>query len=258
MTRYVRFDSLTALEEFCSKEMYERNNSDFVGRDIRSYDEAITYSRKVWTDGITLYDRLYAQLKDAIKLELKSSKRKTSFSADDGDNIDYDRLIAGEQEFWRKSQRESTEGPTTVTVMVHTTTPGVWNAEDAMWRGLAGIVIAELLEEAGHQVEIRTVGANDFHTKTVTHCLLKSCSDPLDRSSMINALSTWYHRTIRFNSLFTINNRKGSLPIADLDQDDLDQITPDLNRVLISHISSFNGAVELVKAEIERLETAVS
>ena len=252
MTRFIRFDSLTALEEFCNKNYFLKNSSEFVGRPISTYEEALHASNRVWTKGIELYDSLYNQLKDAIKIELKSAKRKIAFSADDGDDIDYDKLIGGEQEFWRTSKRESTDAPTTVTVMIHTTTPGRWKAEDAMWRGLAGIVIAEILEEAGHQVEIRSVGANDFKTKTVTHCLLKSVSQPLDRSSLINALSTWYHRTIRFNSLFTITGSKNSaLGIATLSQDDLDQITPDDNRVLISHIRTFD-------AEMERLEESVS
>lgn len=255
-TRYIRFDSLTAMENFCKDSMFESSDADFIGREIHSLDEGISASRSAWEEGLKMYRELYDQLKEAITIELKDSRRKVSFSSNDGDDVDYDRLMAGQQEFWRTSEREATVAPTTVTIMVHTTTPGGWTPEKAMWRGLAGVVCAEILEAAGHQVEIWTVGCNNFKTRTVDHCLLKGCSDRLDISSLINALSTWYHRTVRFTSLFTVKGSKGSLPIGQLLPEDLDHITPDENRILISGITSFDSAVALVKHEFSGIEEA--
>jgi hypothetical protein len=252
-TNYVRFDSLTAMEDFSNKRFFQSERASWVGRNLPDYDSAIKASREVWIDGINLSDEMYQKLKDAVTIELKDSKRHIVFSANDGDDVDYDRLMSGQQEFWRTSMRDDSDGPTTATICVHTTTSYNWSAEQAMWRGIAGVVAAEILEEAGHQVEIWAVGSNAFKTRSVDYCLLKSCSDPMDRSSLINALSTWYHRTVRFTALYTIDGKRDYLPISPLYPADLDMITKDHNRILISDVNTFNGAVELVKAEITRI-----
>ena len=79
-----------------------------------------------------------------------------------------------------------------------------------MWRGVAGTLIADQLEDSGYRVELWACRAGtdtnydsegcdvDVYTST----LVKDSSQPLNWPIMINTMTGWYYRTITWVSFY--------------------------------------------------------
>ena len=245
------YASLADMEKTILRDRFESGKSDFVGRNINTFDQAMEAAHSNWEEGLDIATKLYKRMKELIKIEIKSSKRKLVFNADDGD-VDIDRLMQGDANFMRKSVRVDTTGPGEFSVVVQTTTPWSKTSTECMWRGMAAISAVEILEEAGHKVTLYAIGKNALTTGThVCHCTLKPAGMPLDRSSLINALSGWYHRTVRFNHLYSIGSGTDeSLTIVPIVADDLDAVTPDSNRIYVSDVYDIDDAISLVSRSL--------
>jgi hypothetical protein len=194
--------------------------------------------------------------------EIKSHKRQVKFNETEGDEIDLDRLRQG-QPFWRKSEREETVGPTTITIVIDTSTAAHYDSADILWRGAAGVALTKILESKGYSVELWVVnGCKLFmglSTRVMSSCCLKRCMDPLDMSTLINVVAGWFYRTVTFTLYETMckkYNQKvedGFGPPLSPTQIDLDHITNDMLRIYSSGVYAFNGAVSCLTHELEKI-----
>ena len=259
------FDSLSDMTATCEAIPAERSaigaqsidDSDFIGREFANVGEAFAAMHTVWAEGIQIVERMTRELDSADLPKPVSRKRKPRFDETDGDELDYDRLRTG-QPFWRTSRRQNTRGPATITVVVDVCANCSVKAKDILWRGAAAVALTKRLEEAGYRVELwaAAYSLENYHSTSgfVAVCL-KRPSEPLDESTLINAVSGWGFRSLWFQaSCLGERPIKGNLGRARTPgKQELDQITPDANRVLIADAFTYESAVAKVRQAIQTI-----
>jgi hypothetical protein len=261
-SRMYLFESMTEVTKYIRPDLFRVRGDGFVGEDLPTWDKVSERTTRDWAEGMYILSQYVEKLSKEPLPEIKSHKRQVKFVEADGDEVDFDKLRAG-QPFWRKSVREETTGPTTVTIITDTTTPCSRNPEDILWRGAAALALTILLEAKGYGVEVWVVNGSHLFGNgkkpVFTACCLKRCSDPLDQSTLVNMVAGWFYRTVTFTLLETIcknENRKpesgygmASSPV----QDDLDLLTSDELRFYSSGVYSFNGALDVIRSELEKV-----
>jgi len=270
-TVYRLYDSVNELVDFADAVPGERadehdctRRSTFIGRDFDDWGDAKAASRTVWPEGIAVLERMMRDLDDAELERPKSRRRRPRFSEDDGDELDYDRLRTG-QPFWRTSRRECVKGPTTVTVIVDVGANCGTNHRDILWRGAAAIALTKRLEEAGYRVELWSVTLTEGvwspkSKRPVTvmdSVCLKRAGDPIDESTLVAAVSGWFHRTVAFRVWCSgtkkihrcLGHHRAPKPA------ELDNVSRDENRILIAQCFKYGEAVDKVRQAISNLKT---
>ena len=212
----------------------------------------------VWAEGIQIVERMTRELDAADLPKPLSRRRKPRFDETDGDELDYDRLRTG-QPFWRHYPPAEHEraGHDYGCCRFVCRTVSV-KAEDILWRGAAAVALTKRLEEAGYRVELWAAAyslENYYSTSGFVAVCLKRPSEPLDESTLINAVSGWGFRSLWFQaSCLGERPIKSNLGRARTPgKQELDQITPDANRVLIADAFTYESAVAKVRQAIQTI-----
>lgn len=192
---------------------------------------------------------------------IHSHVRRIRYSEDNGDEIDLDRMRAG-QEYWRESKREVATGPTEVTIFTDLTARKYTDNMDVLWRGAAAIAMTRILERAGYRVELWAVQGGRNHSdnskRYVDGVCLKRTSDGLDESSIVQGVSAWYYRGVLLVAELGHEKELGH-PVhttnwcSEPTQDDLDKMSRDPLRIYSSGVFTFHGAVRMMEAELTRI-----
>ena len=253
--------------ESLAEMMSQANSKDYnywggADRYLPTWKAACEAAASLWEEGQKVFQRFTEDLMAADLPEPKDRRRRVRFHEDDGDELDLDRLRSG-QSYWRQSTRETCEGPQTVTVIADAGAPARYDSMDLLWRGAAAVALTYVLEQKGFRVELwATTCGNRLRNRDnllVTACRLKRPEDPLDVSTLINAMSGWYYRTLVFCLFFelcrkadgTLRENKGmSRPLL---PEDLTAITTDERRIYSSGVFTQDGALALIRAELEKL-----
>lgn len=261
-----KFDSVAQYNGFLNKDLaklVEVTDSSFLGREFDSFDEVQTALDEVWKEGIEIVDMFTERLRKIEFPAIKEVKAKKSFNSEDGE-IDFERMLAGNPNYFLKVDREKTEGPTTVTIVTDMSGSGWVDAMDMLWRGAAAIAMTYLLEEKGYQVELWVCKGSQFMVEHPDRCIfqtvqLKGCGDPLDLGTLTSAVSAWFYRTETFLMAHTIADLEGKTvkgtygrPVSPTEAD-LDLITTDQKRIYSTGVFSFDGACQLMEAELKRI-----
>ena len=234
------------------------SREDFIGRAFDTWQDAADAANGNWVEGHSMLKGMIDELKKVSLPKPVDRRRKVNFNAHGGDEVDLDRLRAGQMEFWRTAKRQKADGPQTLTLLVDATAPYNMEWKDAAWRGAAAIALCYLLEEAGYRVELWSVQGSKAYGQTtqITGTILKKHSDPLNQSSLLNAVSTWFYRTITFRNILENSNGgycKSSLGACHTPSPrQLDEFTTDPNRVYVSHCFSKRNAVQIVERELRK------
>lgn len=215
-----------------------------------------------WDEGMKTYDRIMNQLRDEELPRPKSLKRVGTWSDEEGDDVDMDRLRAG-QTYLRTTRRSHRPGPLSVTVVAVVGDSAGWRSMDLLYRGAAAIALTEILEKVGYRVELwatrhvgcpyssRWVGGASLLMTT----LLKRGSDPLDTIAFINAVSGWCFRTLYFGSMWlcgTPMSRYG-FPKS-LREEHTKHFTSDQQVIICDNIGNHSQAVSTIRSEIAKLK----
>lgn len=153
---------------------------------------------EVWQAGIAQVEAVAQKIEHGpVPLPLRRTRR-TKFRQDDGDQVDVDRMRAG-QEFWRTSEREFTTGPQNIVIATNTATVKDIGPHVLFWRGVTAVVLADILENAGYRVELLACRSTS-HIMQVLQ--LKAFDQPLDIPNVINGLSGWFYRTVMFQASY--------------------------------------------------------
>lgn len=273
-TEYDLYDSVEDMLADTSTIPASRCASHFIpmkkwlGRDLKTWAQVEAASRSAWDEGLAVIDRMLADLADAEMPRPKSRRRRTRFSQDNGDELDYDRLRDG-RDYWRTSRRENTHGPSTITIVANVGANANVNHEDILWRGAAAIALATRLEEAGYRVEIwagwrsahlRSTKRNpkrkrDYDVTGVAAICLKRPDDPVDPSTLVAAVSGWFFRTVFFKATSVGEKvvKQGLGYARELTPTDLDEITPDQNRVCINKAFTYEEAIGEVRNVLRQI-----
>ena len=258
------FDSMSDLTSFVDPNRFQSRERSFVGRKLDSWDDAYEAAHTEWAEGIEIVERFVKELEDVSIPELRSHKRRVKFNEDDGDELDYDKLLAGNMQFWRKSEREASTGSTEVTIFVDCGANASVSSRDILWRGAAGIALTKILEEKGYKVELwmtnTTAGLYRKEDKRVTTlCRMKACSDPLDVSTLTNEVSGWFFRSTLFALYWTMCAHVGKRPNSSLGhqtiarQSDLDLVSQDDLRIYSAGVFTFDAAADMIRRELTRI-----
>ena len=192
---YYEFQSIQELINDIPKDChYNSASKDFIGWDINNTQDGINSVGRVWEEGVQTLNRMVDELSASDFPEVVSHKRRTSFNPDDGDEIDLDRLRNG-QEYWRKSVRQETAGPTDVTIWTDCSAPCSVKSLDILWRGASAIALTKILEERGYTVQLwltaggRGVNMSEMAQKNYFALMVKDAGEPMDQTSVLNAVS---------------------------------------------------------------------
>lgn len=192
---------------------WERNrhsSDNFLGRKFRSWQEVFSAATEGDYERAAEIDRMAEEIKRSGLPQPKSRKRKRNFSEMNGDDVDYDRLRAG-QPYWVEKTRETHDGPATITIVANMATPGHLHWEDVAWRSAAAIALTKILEEAGYRVELwlctyghgRYLQTTGCHNRLwATHAVrMKQHDAPLNLPAIAAISSGWAYRTIWFAAI---------------------------------------------------------
>lgn len=187
--------------------------SAFIGRTFGSWDDVITAVNSPWPEGIETVRGMIDELRgESDRLPRpKDRRRRRGFSEDSGDEVDFDRLQAG-QPYWTITRREQVSGPQRIALIADVSTNGNVTADRILWRGVTALVLSDLLEQAGYRVGLWAVH-HSSHTYPdgrgqFSGVMLKNYQQPLDVTTLINAVSGWFFRTVWFQDVYARTDMK--------------------------------------------------
>jgi hypothetical protein len=177
--------------------------SSFIGRRFADWSAVKAALDQPWQNGLDEVQWMLFELRKVALPPVKCQKRRPRFS-DEGDEVDQDRLRSG-QDYWRSMRRESVTGPKTFCIIAAMTTPANKDSMDVLWRGAVAVILADLLEEQGHRVELwachRTSHAYKSGAGNFQAACLKRTDEPVDIATLTNAVSGWCYRTVWFQDM---------------------------------------------------------
>lgn len=254
-THYQRFDSLEELLSQASNSYQAKTNeftctdSSWTGRYLPRWQDCEDAARQPWPEGRQLVDGMLRKI--SANVTMPTSIRKRARLNDEEGSIMVDRLFSGEERYRRTYKRENRQGIKNLTVIVDTCALGDVPHREIMWRGAAGVALTHLLEQAGYTVELWTIRRSNMvypdSSSVCTATKLKSLGDGCNIGSFIAACSGWFYRSVMF-TVGASEDRSASAGGSEPPWDqDLDRITTDKGRVLITGVHSEEDAVELVQ-----------
>lgn len=206
-----RYSSVSELIQACDKAWQEGRRSktfldriDFVGRNFHSWEEVKTASQEPWMEGLDIVQAMIYELdREGHNLpQPKDRKRRKVFSNDSGDDLDYDRLRNGQEEYWVRTQRQEVTAPQFISLICNVGANCTTRSKDILWRGAAAIVLADALEKNGFRVELHAThlskGVFKYHPNNYSYRSIcaKEAQSPLDIASIVTVLSGWFFRSI--------------------------------------------------------------
>ena len=229
----------------------------FCGRKFASFTAVGEALHTTWDEGLRALDRMSSQLRDANLAAPQSRRRCLRWDAANGDEVDFDRLRGG-QDFWRTTRRSSATGPASITLLVDQTAACRREPMEILWRGAAAILLTDMLEQAGYRVELwaynstRSTYSSDRKTDAFVASQLKGTNDPLDRSTLINAVSGWFYRAGVLHELCLSEDRPSSSfgTCVEATSEQLDHLSRDADRVVIKDVWNQQDAVQLIEATL--------
>lgn len=247
----VVFDEVAEVIATCAGANFQ-SNEDKLGRLLPTWRSVTEAVDRPWTEGLEVVQRFIDKLESEELPEIRSVVRRTRHDEDDGDEIDLDRMRAG-QPYWRVSRRETTNSPTEGTIVVSLAAEKTVSPTDILWRGAAAIAMADILERQGFSVALWAVQCSspyegDQYRRLTVAIPLKAHGDRLDLSTLVNTISGWFYRSVLFTLVRTLVAQQGKRVAKGLGTpespytNDIDLFADKKNRLYASHCTDRHGA----------------
>ena len=254
------FDSTKEISDYIDGSKYRKQETRFTGEELREWGDVQKKLHEAWQKGIETMTKFVERLRTTPLPEIKDHTIRTTYSTE-GDEVDFERLMAGQPAYFKKTERREKSGPTEMTVVIDTSTPYHIDPDNILWRGAAAIALTHILEEKGYKVELWVINGSNLYREieVMTACCLKRPAEPLDTSTLINTVSGWFYRTAIFTLLETIcekeDQRKnyGFGGVYTANESELDLLTVDELRVYSSGVFSFDDAVSMIEGEVAKV-----
>ena len=264
------FESLKAftnlLEQNKACYYYTKNAASWVGRYLPTMDSALEAVSNKWDTGVQICDAMVREIADKVKnIQTTDNRRRTKFQ-NEGDEVDFDRLRAG-QDYWRQTKRENISQTGTVQIVTDLSANRSYSADEMLWRGASAIALAYILESRGFRTQICVMAGSIRHDvknpehKYALFLELKREQDPCDITSMINVAAGWFYRSLGFSfKKLLVRQKSGKLhdqlgiPNTP-NQSCIDKaIGENCNRITITHVFSPGAAINLVEDELRKFQ----
>lgn len=237
---------------------------------VSEISEIIEIGRKGWIEGVSLYQKL----KDSISIDdiafnagFAKKKRRKVFGQD-GDEIDICRYINREWDtMYLDKKTEKVKGGKYITIWANSGGNANASPERIMWRGIAAVVLVDILENAGYRVALNSYVASRglfidsplTNTDRAVTISLKAFDAPLD---IENALVGGCPAFLRYY-IFRENMARPERVCATLGHchSDLpEEIIPNGDIVLgdINYLSSAEQAIQVVKRILAEISKGVN
>lgn len=199
-------DMVRVAMEGAERGLYEFSffeHDDWIGRKFRTLDDIRAAVDGTWAHGVDTVEALSRELEKEELPRPTVIRRRRVWDDYAGDEIDVDRYRAAEP-YFRTNARVSTPGPRLITLLVQLGANSFMDSLSLFWRGALATTLARIVEDAGYRVEIVGFTMNESTTtnpqcgNTVTTFRLKESGDSLHVSSLVNATSGWFFRTVTF------------------------------------------------------------
>lgn len=121
---------------------------------VRSFKETLDLARNGWPEGLKKAKELSSSLFDHISSKIERVDVKHDI---EGHSIDIARFVDGEPEAWLKFEnviQESESGHKLIRITFNFSVSGAVSKETIIRKGAAIVALIELLEYAGHRVEL--------------------------------------------------------------------------------------------------------
>jgi hypothetical protein len=241
-----------------------RKDAEWVGRRFDGWDDVKAKVGAYWAEGLDIVQEMLFELRDSCgSARPKSRKRRARWSADDGDEVDLDRLRSG-QEPWRRMAREQMTAPQNLVLVFNLSTSASRDAADVLWRGAAAIILSDLLETAGFRVELWACNyVKNGYTIPKENAFqavkLKASESPVDIASLTNGIAGWFFRTVVFQSYHvppdaTPNSSLGTPQRITEELEQVKQIAGNARVLTVDDVWDKGGAAALVKQVMAEME----
>ena len=169
---------------------------------INKAEDAREYAAKGWRKGADKALGFIADIYATCSIPEPKNVRRVQVWSDEGDDLDYDRLMSGELEtMYRTTKREGKATSPHATLVVNWGGLSSVDADALFWSGAVAIILADVLENAGYRIEI--VGCNvstqDNGEVTATSVTVKELDEPLRSDVVAGTLcEAGVYRTLGF------------------------------------------------------------
>jgi len=174
-----------------------------TGEHFKKWEDVIARTQIGDPSLVTEVRKLIDEFEGSETTEPVDVHRRPTYVEDGGDEVDLGRLYGG-QAFWRTLKRRPMYGQQVKRLIIQMSTPGSRAFNELYWRGVVGVVVADLLEKAGYQVELWAMNpTKSTYISGKGHCsalLLKDANGPVDLDALCKAISAWFYRTFWFTS----------------------------------------------------------
>ena len=170
----------------------------FAGQKLDSWygtidkaEDARNYAGQGWRDGADKALGFISDIYATCSIPEPKNVHRQQVWAEDGDDLDYDKLMSGELEtMWRTTKRNGKATNPHATLVVNWGGLAGVSADELFWSGAVAIILADVLENAGYRIEIvgcnvSTHGSGEVTASSVT---VKELDEPLRSDVVAGAL----------------------------------------------------------------------
>lgn len=239
------------------------NNHDFCGTDNdkqpgeTAVDTIERLLRDGWHRGVKMMHKVTAD----VTVPTPVSIRRRGAWVDAGDEIDMQRVYAGDLDrAWRRTVKRSGQGPQRVRILVDALASAGERASSMRWRGVAALVAADALTQAGYSVQVESAFEGTGRVRYAASCIVKPYASPLDlpalaattaQPAFFRALWHYWHFAIARVAIRSASYACHAVQAGAFDDGD------DGARIFVAHqnISSATDAAAWVRATVEALDS---
>lgn len=165
----------------------------WFGKGIRDKRQLAEVCAKGWTDGLNKIYEAVGQVGGGI---VPVSLKRRIVRGDTGDNYDIHRAMSGglDRAWDSRKRQKRVAGGAQLTIAVSIGQSAATHADAAFWRGAAAVRLADLMTEAGYQVQVVGYAStiDTFDTGTphgLTLVEVKAASEPLDLTALATSVA---------------------------------------------------------------------
>lgn len=236
----------------------------WLGSGINSLIELKTILADGWDEGVKRAKEIRAHFQDELVIAPQIVNRRRRVRGDHGDEIEMQRVFAGELDTaWSSCKRTQFVAKPVIKIMTNIGGNSKRTGDDLFYKGVCSAVLTDLLESNGYRVEVigyqytaRPFAERGTPLYTYQEIVFKRADEPLDFNRLLTctALSGWYrYHGFKADLSLPYVVKEGLGVAMELPPDEF--YDDDTATITINNVYSEYEAFHKIKATIRRLQT---